>query len=321
MAGSSKPKTLTSLNKPLSVMYVEVNYTNFRNISCYYLARTGKRLFDIAIIFAANINFDIENRRPVLGFNDYVTQVLLNPEKYIHPIQAQGTKVLLSVLGNHQGAGVCNFECIESIRDFARQLADTVNFFGLDGIDFDDEYSEYGKNSTSQPNDFSFLYLLRELRNLLPDKIISFYYFGPAAKRLKYNGLEAGDFLDYSWNAVYGSFSVPKVPKMDKRALGPAAVNVMLTSDEEAQKLAEKTRQEEYGVFLFYNLPNTDIREYLSRITTILYGSECVLDKGGLQPWPPQRERILDGYKTCGDIFMKIIYKLRKSMCLQCRRN
>jgi chitinase len=57
-------------------------------------------------------------------------------------------KVVLTILGNHQGAGICNFPTREAARDFAQQLANTVNTYGLDGIDFDDEYSEYGKNGT-----------------------------------------------------------------------------------------------------------------------------------------------------------------------------
>ncbi len=72
------------------------------------------------------------------------------------------------------GAGICNFPTREAAKDFALQLANTVNTYGLDGIDFDDEYSDYGNNGTGQPNDSSFVMLVQELRALLPDKIISF---------------------------------------------------------------------------------------------------------------------------------------------------
>ena len=47
--------------------------------------------------------------------------------------------VLLSVLGNHQGAGFANFTSFAQADAFAAQLADAVTTYGLDGIDFDDE--------------------------------------------------------------------------------------------------------------------------------------------------------------------------------------
>lgn len=273
---------------PLTVMYVEVNNTNFLNTGCYTLSTTGEPLFDIGIIFAANINYDVANRRAILHLNNNVTTVLTNVDTYVRPLQAQGIKVLLSILGNHQGAGICNFPDAVAARDFAIQLNDAVRLFGLDGIDFDDEYAEYGQNGTGQPNPFSFMYLLRELRALMPDKIISFYFYGPAASRLSYEGLVAADFVDYSWNAIYGSWSPPNVPGLDRSQLGPAAVDVTGTSSGTAQNLATRTVDEGYGIYLCYDLPNNDINTYLSGISTRLYGDEGTSLTGGcLKPWPP----------------------------------
>jgi hypothetical protein len=132
-----KPRRKTG---PLAVMYVEVNDANFLNTGCYSLT-TGEPLFDIAIIFAANINYDVQSRRAVLSLNQNVSEVCLNASTYIRPLQEKGIKVLLSILGNHQGAGFCNFPDAESARGFAVQLAEAVQLFGLDGIDFDDEYA------------------------------------------------------------------------------------------------------------------------------------------------------------------------------------
>ena len=63
------------------------------------------------------------------------------------------------------------------------QLEQVVNTYHLDGIDFDDEYAEYGKNGTPQPNNSSFIWLLQALRNRLGnDKLITFYNIVPAAE-------------------------------------------------------------------------------------------------------------------------------------------
>jgi len=283
-----EPKAIVPRNSPLGVMYVEVNNSNFTNAGCYSIPGANQApLFDIGIIFAANINFDTQERRAYLHYNENVTRVLNNKETFIRPLQEKGIKILLSILGNHEGAGVCNFENEASARDFAIQLRDAVITYGLDGIDFDDEYSDYGNNGTGQPNAYSFLYLLRELRALMPDKIISFYYYGPASSRLEYQGLIAGTYLNYSWNAIYGTYYAPNVPGLNNSQLGPAAVDVQSTSASTARSLAERTVADGYGVYLYYNLPNNDINSYLSGVSNALYGTGSSIANECLQTWPP----------------------------------
>lgn len=256
-----------------SVCYVEVNSNSLLNTGKYTLTTGGQQLFDIAIIFAANINYNTSTGKAVLYNNPNVTNVLINKNTQIVPLQNKGMKVLLSILGNHQGAGFCNFTSRTAARAFAQQLADTANYYGLDGIDFDDEWAEYGNNGLPQPNDSSFVMLLDELRKLMPTKIISFYYYGPAASRLSWGGKKAGDFVNYSWNAMYGSYSVPNVAGLPKSNLAPAAVDIMATSQSTANSLATQTKNNGYGVYLWYNLTSTDKHVYFSGVSNILYGS------------------------------------------------
>ena len=256
---------------PKTVCYVEVNNNDFSNVGKYALA-SGQPLFDIGIIFAANINYNTATQKAVLAFNTQVTNVLSNRATTIQPVQAKGIKVLLSVLGNHQGAGISNFPTQAAATEFAQQLANAVNTYGLDGIDFDDEYADYGTNGTGQPNAYSFVYLVSALRTLLPNKIISFYYYGPAASRLSYNGVTVGSRVNYSWNAVYGTYSVPNVAGLAKASLGPAAVDIQSTSASTAATLAQRTKTDGYGIYLTYNLPNTNVSSYLSGISNALYG-------------------------------------------------
>ncbi|SKA31220.1 Glycosyl hydrolases family 18 [Chitinophaga eiseniae] len=256
-----------------SVCYVEVNSNSLLNTGKYTLTTGGQQLFDIAIIFAANINYNTTTGKAVLYNNPNVTNVLVNKNTQIVPLQNKGMKVLLSILGNHQGAGFCNFTSRAAAKAFAQQLADTANYYGLDGIDFDDEYADYGNNGLPQPNDSSFVMLLDELRKLMPTKIISFYYYGPAASRLSWGGKKAGDFVNYSWNAIYGSYAVPNVAGLPKSNLGPAAVNIQSTSQSTANSLATQTKNNGYGIYLWYNLTSTDKHVYFSGVSNILYGS------------------------------------------------
>ena len=259
---------------PITTAYVEVNTDSITNVGKYVLASNGANVFDIGIIFAANINYDGTNAQ--LYFNPQVQSVLDNAATEIAPLQAQGIKVLLSILGNHEGAGFANFPDQASAAAFATQLSDAVSTYGLDGIDFDDEYADYGTNGTAQPNAWSFPYLVQALRNDIPDKIISFYFIGPASESLSYGGIEVGDVLDYAWNPYYGSWGVPSVPGMTKAQLGPAAIDIQNTSSSTAASLAKETVSNGYGVFNTYNLPGTNVSSYLSSFTQPLYGSKAV---------------------------------------------
>lgn len=259
---------------PITVAYVEVNNHRLANVADYTLASNGAQVFDIGIIFAANINYD--GTRAYLYNNEQVQATLDDAVHQIRPLQARGIKVLLSVLGNHQGAGFANFPDRASAAAFAEQLADVVHRYGLDGIDFDDEYAEYGNNGTGQPNDFSFVYLVSALRELLPNKIISLYYIGPSSTALSYGGVNVGDLIDYAWNPYYGSWLVPDVPGLDDAHLGPAAVHIAATDTGTAASLAEQTVSEGYGVYLTYDLPDNDVHDYLTAFTGPLYGSDTV---------------------------------------------
>lgn len=258
---------------PLSVVYIEVNNHSMLNAGKYVLAGSGEQVFDIAVIFAANINYD--GTKAYLHFNENVQNVLDNVATHVRPLQQKGIKVLLSILGNHQGAGFANFPNQEAANAFAQELADAVNRYGLDGIDFDDEYAEYGVNGTGQPNASSFFYLVSALRQKLPNKLITLYDIGPSAARLSYNGQSIANTFNYAWNPYYGTWSVPRGPSSKSR-LSPAAVHINSTSSSTTANLAARTVNEGYGVFLTYNLGSVNSSTYISGFTKKLYGRNTI---------------------------------------------
>ncbi|WPB94475.1 endo-beta-N-acetylglucosaminidase H [Streptomyces malaysiensis] len=260
---------------PTSVAYVEVNNNSMRNVGKYTLANGGGNVFDVAVIFAANINYDTGTKAAYLHFNENVQRVLDNAATEIRPLQQKGIKVVLSVLGNHEGAGFANFPSQQAASAFAKQLSDTVAKYGLDGVDFDDEYADYGNNGTGQPNDSSFVHLVTALRANMPDKIISLYNIGPAASRLSYGGVDISSKFDYAWNPYYGTWQVPRVA-LPKSKLSPAAVEIGRTSQSTAADLARRTVSEGYGVYLTYNLDGADRSADVSAFTRELYGSDAV---------------------------------------------
>ncbi|WP_329395288.1 endo-beta-N-acetylglucosaminidase H [Streptomyces melanogenes] len=260
---------------PTSVAYIEVNSNSMLNVGKYSLANGGGNVFDIAVVFAANINYDTAKKSAYLYFNPNVQRVLDNAATQIRPLQAKGIKVMLSVLGNHQGAGFANFPSKTAASAFAKQLSDAVSTYGLDGIDFDDEYAEYGRNGTGQPNDSSFVHLVSALRATMPNKLISLYNIGPSATRLSYGGVNISSKFNYAWNPYYGTWGVPGIA-LPKANLSPAAIDFGSTSSTTAASLARRTVSEGYGVYLTYNLDGSDRHTYVSAFTRQLYGSDAV---------------------------------------------
>ncbi|MGH3164430.1 MAG: glycosyl hydrolase family 18 protein, partial [Trebonia sp.] len=153
-AALAAPAAAATKSGPLSTAYVEVNNYSIADVGNYALASNGANVFDIGIIFAANINYN--GSSAYLSFNSQVQAALDNAATEIAPLQAKGIKVLLSILGNHEGAGFANFPSQSAAAAFAEQLAEAVATYNLDGIDFDDEYADYGTNGTPQPNAWSF---------------------------------------------------------------------------------------------------------------------------------------------------------------------
>lgn len=274
---------------PKGVCYVEVNNNNILNVGSYTLQNTNRQLFDIAVIFAANINYDVSKTRAYLSNNNNVSKVLNDVNTYVRPLQQKGIKVLLDILGNHQGAGFANFPNRAAAKDFALQVANTVYTYGLDGVDIDDEYSGYGNNGTGQPNSSSFVMFLQELKAAMPDKLITFYYIGPVTSRQSYNGDLAGNYIDYSWNAYYGTYSAPSVSPLNNSKLSAAATwiqnsNSGSTSSSTLANLATRTKNDGYGVFMWYDLGATNVANYLSTGSNILYNEPTQLT-GQLYTW------------------------------------
>ncbi|MCO1334495.1 glycosyl hydrolase family 18 protein [Microbulbifer sp. OS29] len=209
------------------VAYVEVNNNDIANAGCF-TESDGSQLFDIAIIFAANINYD--GQKAILHFNDQVSELLDNNLSAVQDLQAKGAQVVLSVLGNQQNAGWSCFADEQSADDFAQQLKEAVDQYGLDGIDIDDEYSQ-----CSQTYSDSLVKVTSALREKMPNKIISKALWSDTdAFQAEWNGKKLGDQLTYGWEMSYwqGSSCTSRIQKyinlgVDKSKLGVGASTVL----------------------------------------------------------------------------------------------
>lgn len=122
------------------ILYYEVNNVNPLNAG-EVLLEDGSPFFDYVVLFAYNINYNPGEDRVFLHSNANCQALLDEADTYLKPLRQKGIKVLMGILGNHDAAGLCQLSdwgCSE----FAKEVAQAVKMYGMDGVALDDEYSE-----------------------------------------------------------------------------------------------------------------------------------------------------------------------------------
>lgn len=268
----------------LTHCFVEVNDENILNLGEYTMKKSGKPFFDVVSIFAANINQDAETGRVRVFCNDKVSFLLENADKYIRPLQAKGIKVTMTILGNHDEAGMGNLS-EAAAKDFAQELKAYLDIYGLDGIDFDDEYTNYN-NSNPGPgfekrSRANFARLVYECRQVFGDKLIGVYeYSSLDSPDGEVEGVKVGDIVDYMTYGYYqnqnrnGAFGREKshfenLPR-SKYAPLPWKINDELNGgwDGFDKSKFQKVKDEGYGIQMFYN-PKPLMYQYYTLLTEI----------------------------------------------------
>lgn len=127
--------------KVKNALFFEVNDCNPLN-ALEYLLDDGNDtpFFDVVILFAANINYNKSLDVVYLNNNPNVQALLDNSETYIQPLRKKGIKVQLGLLGNHDESGLCQLSDWGA-REWAKEVAEAVRYYKLDGVNLDDEYS------------------------------------------------------------------------------------------------------------------------------------------------------------------------------------
>lgn len=267
-----------------NIIYIEVNDENILNVGEYTMKSSGKPFFDVVNIFAANINYNSETGRVYVNCNDNVSYILRNADQFIRPLQAKGIKVVLTILGNHDEAGVANLSK-EAAADFALELKHYMDIYGLDGVDFDDEYSKYNTENPGQglevPSGDASARLVYECRQVMPDKIISFYDYTNYLPTGSVEGIQAGDLVDYSYWGAYADWRDTRysiITGMEKSQYGPSSFNLDYTASRGGYDLshAERLRPEGWGIQMFYNLKpqNYDYSTQFNQIANVLFDDD-----------------------------------------------
>ncbi|MEG1865103.1 MAG: DUF1735 domain-containing protein [Alistipes sp.] len=147
---------------------------------------------------------DPTTSRAMLNLGKDMSYVLLHADKYIRPLQDKGRKVCLCLEGGGSGLGFCNLNDAQ-IADFTAQVKTVIDEFKLDGVNFFDKNSGYGKDGMPAVNTTSYPKLIKAMREALgADKLVTLAdYEEPTAyfnDTEKTEGIEVGKYIDYAWS-------------------------------------------------------------------------------------------------------------------------
>lgn len=259
---------------PKAFLFFEVNGTNPLNALTFKL-ENGKLLWDVVVLFAANINWDAAAGRAYVNCNPNVQFLLDNNETYLQPLRKRGIKVLLGLLGNHDQAGLAQLSDIGA-RDFAAEVAEYVYAYNLDGVNYDDEYS----NSPDLSNPYfaehsqdAAARLSYETKKLMPDKLVTIFDWGAMYGTDEVDGVDADEWIDIVV-ANYGASAYP-IGDMTNAKCSGISIEFNQGWPSMSSSTAQNILDRNYGWIMGFALaPENFARSYsmLSGVET-LYGS------------------------------------------------
>lgn len=280
------PPNRNCYEKPVKmVAYVETNDYDLRNMGQFLLKESNQPVFDMVVLFAANMNYDAATGKRKLFFNDKLKPIIENPDIYIKPLQDRGIKVIIDILPNHQGVGYENFQSYQDALDFAKEVKKATDKIGVDGWDIDEEYADYFK----QPNlrsfgPTSFHWYIKAMKEVMPDKLLTLYDYG---HRIGYNSVytqegqpdvKINDLIDYSWaNYAENHGSLIGLPNEKYGKLSIEANYSFRPS--QLRYSAERNLDECFGLFMIFNINGRTIKNgsatsALSAATQVFYGQD-----------------------------------------------
>ncbi len=237
--------------KVKTFLFYEVNDTNPLN-SLLLETEDGKLFLDFVVLFAANINYDAASRRCYVNCNENVQFLLDHNDEYIQPLRERGIKVLLGLLGNHDVSGLAQLSELGA-RDFARELAIICDTYNLDGVNFDDEYSNAPDLSNPlfvSPSTAAAARLCYETKVVMPDKYVTVFDWGRMYGDHTIEGVEPGMFMDIVV-ANYGSAARP-VTGMTKLQCSGMSTELNLSPSGGRESTAQSVKNGGYGYYMMF---------------------------------------------------------------------
>ncbi len=263
-------------DKVKGFLFFEVNDVNPLNAFSFEL-ENGKLLWDVVVLFAANINYDAEAGRPRVQCNPNVQYLLDNNETLLQPLRKRGIKVLLGLLGNHDMTGLAQLSK-QGAKDFARELAQYCKAYNLDGVNFDDEYSkspDINNPALTYPSTEAAARLCYETKQAMPDKLVTVFAYGQMYGVSSVDGVDAKEWIDIAV-PNYGGSARP-VGNMSYKQCAGAAIEFNLGISGLYSYTANNLKSQGYGWFMGFAPNPTKYRSVFSSLyegCPILYDSK-----------------------------------------------
>ncbi len=250
-----------------TVLYFEVNDVNPLNALEFALKNSGKLLFDEVVLFSANMNYNRETGRVYVYNNPNVQFLLDHNDEYLQPLRKRGIKVILGILGNHDESGVGQLSSLGSMM-FAQDLASICYAYNLDGVGYDDEYSNAPdlSNPLFAPVSVTAASrLLYESKRAMPDKTVMVYYLGTIYSNIEVvDGVMPSEFVDYAV-ADYGGYAQP-MKGMTKKNCSGMSIELARGSGDESEETARERRNQGYGYYMFFALDPSKYSYQVGRV-------------------------------------------------------
>ena len=228
--------------------------------------------------------------RATLTYTTDMEYVLKNHIRYLRPMQENGLKVCLAIMGGGTGLGFANLTDAQ-ISDFTAQVQTAVNLYDLDGINLWDKGAGYGKEGMASINETSYAKLIKALKSAMPGKLLTLVDTRETTEVLcdEQAGIRVGNYLDYAWSSLedflapYESdATVRPLAGVPEKKYGTIFLRDMATmSQEEQMDLMENSIIGEYmNQMRFTPLSGTDV-VVGADIPYMDYGKEGVWN----EPW------------------------------------
>lgn len=239
--------------KVQTFLFYEANDTNpLNSLELVLDDEKGTLFLDYIVLFAANINYNAETGNVYVNKNPNIQFLLDHNEEYLQPLRKQGIKVILGLLGNHDQSGLAQLSELGA-REYAKQLAALCYAYNLDGVNFDDEYSNSpdldnplfaGKSSEAA------MRLCFETKKAMPDKVVSVFDYGAMYGDHTIDGIEPGMFIDIVV-ANYGWAAYP-VTGMTLKQCSGMSTELNLSPGSGSESMARSVVESGYGYYMMF---------------------------------------------------------------------